>query len=104
MKNLFYSPSENILFWIAGYVAQPDNVHQFIIEITDPANEFADYAQVPFKSIKSMYITESRKYKYMRVYWVEDQTIKVEDVDKFIHNGKEVFNIGTGWTMRKWLC
>lgn len=104
MKNLFYSPAEKILFWIAGYVAQPDNVYQFINEITDSANEFGDYAQVPFKSINSIHITESQRYKFMRVYWVEDQTINVgNEVDTFIHNGKEVFNIGTGWTMQKWI-
>ena len=104
MNNLFYSPSEKILFWITGCPSMYGNVSEFIKAIKENADEFADYAQVPFNSIYFDRITESRRYKFMMVYWVEDQTIKVDDeVDSFIRNGKEVFNIGTGWTMQKWI-
>jgi hypothetical protein len=104
MKNLFYSPSEKILFWITGCPSMYGNVSEFIKIINEDAEAFSDYTQVPFNSICFDRITEGRRYKFMMTYWVEDQTIKANDADDtFIHNGKEVFNIGKRWTMREWI-
>jgi hypothetical protein len=59
---------------------------------------------VPFNEVKVQPIKESRRYKYMELYWVEDQKIKVSDeINTFTHNGVEVFNIGTEWNVWDWI-
>ena len=64
-------------------------------------NEFIlDIAKLPparTKDVKTDYIQESRRYKYMRVFWCEN--VEPEDVpdDAFHITGEN------GWTMYKWL-
>ena len=104
MKNLFYSPSENILFWIAPYLSVRDKVHTKITDMTERCFDFSSAIRVRFNQVKVRTISDSRRFKDRELYWVEDQTIKIDiGKDIFIHNEKEVFNIGTGWTMAKWI-
>ena len=101
--NLFYSEEENILFWVAGYTAADNTQHvdEIITSLRKRWNEFVfDVAKLPpsrTQEVKTDYITESRRYKYMRVFWCGD--VEPEDVPE------DAFHItgANGWTMWKWL-
>lgn len=101
--NLFYSENEKILFWVAGYtlIDNTQLVDQIIDDLRKRWNDFVyDVAKLPparTKEVKTDYITESRRYKFMRVFWCEN--VEPEDVPE------NAFNITgeNGWTMWKWL-
>ena len=63
MNNLFYSVSESILFWIAGYVS--DDAQSII----DAADKFSAIAKVSKSEIYIKDVLDSRKYKNMKVFF-----------------------------------
>jgi len=94
-ENLFYSPSEQLLFYVAGYTENNYEVEKIKEMLDECVKEFE--LSIPkgvTNPIKTDVITISRRYKYMRYFWV-----KVEE--KFV--SKEAFVIGNDWTMSKWL-
>lgn len=104
MKHLYYSPSEGILFWITPNQNDHKEVHLKINELTQRCTEFATAMQVPFNEVKVQLIYDSSKYKYMELYWVEDQRLKIDiEKDTFNHNDIRIFNIGLEWTVTKWI-
>ena len=71
MKNLYFSSSENIIFWVAGYTADGNtgvaiDKARFLVEY---AKEFANVTDVPLDMVFTFYVTNSRRYKNMRVFW-----------------------------------
>lgn len=76
-NNLFYSENENIVFYVTdGYwVDNAADVSEFIKLLEEERLKFArmiDRARLD--GIKSYKIETSRRYKYMRVFWVDNVT------------------------------
>lgn len=90
MKDLFYSVKDKKLFWVAGY-ANEINVKSLISTLTNNYNYFYKICKV--KEINTDVLRKSRKYKDMRVYWCDTETIP-----------EEAFVIKNDyWDMWKWL-
>lgn len=94
MTNTFYFTEEKLLCWVAGYTADGNssNVAQQIAFLKDNAQYFADFAKVPFEQVQTYYITASRRYKYMRVFFA---VVQPESVPKEVH-------VST-WKMFDWI-
>jgi hypothetical protein len=96
MKNLYFSPSENIIFWITGCTADDTGVAidkaRFLVEY---AKEFANATVVPLDMVFTFYITNSPRYRKMRVFWAE------VEAGFIIPEG--TFTIGRDSTMNKWI-
>lgn len=98
MENLFYSKSEKILFWVAGYTGDNNtcNALEKIAYLQKNAETFAKMCPgILISNVCTNQILSSRRYKYMRVFWAEN----IE------HPPKNAFVIGgeNDWTMSKWL-
>lgn len=93
MDNLFYSPTENIIFQIVGYSAvdSTSNVNEIIERIRKEADEFAVISGVDYKDVRSDYIKVSQRYKNMRVYYAHAKVVP-----------DSAFVIGGNWSMSKW--
>jgi hypothetical protein len=94
-ENLFYSTEENILFWVAGYTDNHHEVEKIKTMMDECVAEFElvipDCVKTP---IKTDYIIESRRYRFMRYFY-----IKIDK--KFV--SKKAFKLGKDWTMYSWL-
>ncbi len=97
VKDLFYSPNEQLLFWVAGYTADgnTDNVLQIIQSLKENAELFAQTACVNIEQVNTYYITTSRRYKYMRVFYAKVEPEKI--------SAKAFCFSNSDWTMAKWL-
>lgn len=97
MKDLFYSESEKILFWVSGYdiLHSNSNVVEATTDMLNDAQKLADVIMCNVSKVHTDYVSHSSMYKYMRVFYIQD-------VRKC---PPEAFNItnGNGWTMWKWL-
>jgi hypothetical protein len=96
IDNLYYSTEEKILFWVAGYT---DNYHE-----VDEIKQMLDECVKEFETviprgvkfpIKTDYITESRRYKNMRYFYVS-----ISD-ENFVP--RRAFELDKSWTMYSWL-
>jgi hypothetical protein len=97
VKDLFYSPNEQLLFWVAGYTADgsTDNVLQMIKSLKKYAGLFAKEIGVKIDQVETYYVLKSRRYKYMRIFYAKVEPEKV---------GADVFTfLNSDWTMLKWL-
>lgn len=94
MKDLFYSPTEKLLFWVAGYTDNTENVNKLVKMLDTLAMKFANKVLVKKSDVRTTFVTHSRRYKQMRVFYVKTD-----------HAPKKAFSIGSdkGWTMNKWL-
>ena len=97
MAEFFYSETEKILFNVAGYTDNSSNVEEIKKVLDNGVNELCELSKVKFdrKNVRTDFIRTSSRYKYMRVFYIED----IED--ELIP--KEAFRLGKDWTMRKWL-
>jgi len=89
MKQLFYSESDRRLFWVSGYSSDSETIG----EIKQRAVDFAKIAKVDVEDVQTYVIQNSRRYKYMRVYYCTSEFIPTEINHKF----------GSDWTMFKYL-
>lgn len=94
MKDLFYSESEKLCFYVAGYTDSSFNVNETVKMLNTEAKKFATGIKVPKKEVRTNYITSSSRYKYMRVFFAK---CKKAPKDAFLLDKK------SGWTMDKWL-
>ena len=94
-NELFYSGDEKILFWVAGYTDNTQHVNTILENLKNLRDHFVRLGGKG--AIKTDFITESRRYKYMRYFWCEDMEEKDVPEDAFRITG------ANGWTMRKWL-
>ena len=94
MKNLFHSKKEKITFWVSGYDYHTDNVKENINYLNENLDEFSNETNIPKNDIKSRVISSSRRYKYMRVFYANDNNCP-----------KNAFEFGDkgDWTMWKWI-
>ncbi len=95
-RDVFYSKQEAILFYVAGYTDNSDKVVDIEKVLNDGVVFLEKIAFIDTRTVKTKFITHSRRYKHMRVFYVETHEIP-----------KEAFIIGEkaedGWTMMKWL-
>lgn len=91
MKDLFYSPTEKTLFWIAGYTDNSNHVKDIVSMLNNNYNYFFKLCNNP--QIRTDIINNSIRYKYCRYFWAT--------VEK---PPEEAFEIGEDWTMDKWIC
>ena len=90
--NLFYSKTERILFHVAGYADNTDNVEQIIQKLTEGAEKLVEISFEDKENVNTFVVTHSRQYKGKRVFWV--RTDNVPDA---------AFKLTDDWTMTKWL-
>jgi len=95
MESLFYSESEKIAFYVAGYTDNSLLVEDIISMLNKHTKKFSEKVGVDSKTVKTDYITSSRRYKSMRVFYAENVTEKPE--------GAFVITSENDWTMHKWL-
>lgn len=98
MKNLFYSASEKILFWIAGHTGDlnTDNPAQKIKFMQENTADFMRIsAEIKPEKIGTFEVTKSQRYKYMRVYYATD--IETPPAEAFCISGEN------GWKMQNWI-
>ena len=103
MDNIFYSEDEKIVFWIAGYtrIDNTNSVDEQIEGLNEKRNEFLSLFNSETKpapeKVKTIFVDNSRRYKYMRVFYLEN--IEPNQVPE------KAFKITNknGWTMWKWL-
>jgi hypothetical protein len=68
---------------------------QKIKALKDNAETFASAAGIKLAEVQTYYISKSRRYKYMRVFYAKVEPEKV---------GADVFTFSNSdWTMFKWL-
>jgi hypothetical protein len=92
-KDLFYSPKENLLFWIPGYTDNSDNVEDIVKMLMLHSKELSFlHVSYEVKDVKTFYVSNSSRYKNMRVFYLETQVVP-----------KDAFSIGKDWTMIKWI-
>jgi hypothetical protein len=90
--DLFYSINEQLLFWVAGYTDNTDNVVDLTTIYLERARALADLTKSDIKNIGTREINTSRRYKRMRVFYIK--TIIIPE---------NAFSLGKDWDMWKWL-
>jgi len=71
----FYHSVDGYLFWVAGYTGDnsTDVVSEKITHLIDGAGEFANIAGCHAGEVKTMFVDNSRRFKYMRVFYIESK-------------------------------
>lgn len=95
MENLFYAYQGKVLFHVAGYQDNDNNVVNIIKALNAGARKLAGLISVDKKRVQTFLIEKSRRYKHMRVFFIEN----VESA--FVPQG--TYRIGADWTMETWL-
>ncbi len=96
MTDLFYSPTDKRLFWVAGYTDNSYNVREIITVLESNMNFFLKEVKFAKNTkVKTDYITKSRRYKSMRYFYIEN--VELKDVPK------DAFLLGEDWDMIKWI-
>jgi hypothetical protein len=98
-RDLFYSVHEKILFLVAGYTDNTDNVKSIVSMLENNAKHMQRISG-GIKEINTTYIEKSRRYKYMRVFYCKtdnppENAFRIGDTCKEDDPNK--------WTMMKWL-
>lgn len=102
LTDLFYSKSERILFYVAGYTDAGNN-DQNVESLRKVLKEgvlalervMSKIGMVDTREIKTFYVEKSSKYKTMRVFYVETDIIP--------ENAFILGDSGDDWTMKKWV-
>lgn len=94
MKNLFYFETENLLCWVAGYTADGNSalVSKIAGSLIADGNKFADISGVSINEVCTEFITKSRRYKNMRVFYA-----------RVGQPPSGATKISSPWTMSRWL-
>lgn len=111
MKDLFYTEFDKNLFWVSGYDIEHNNsyVTQFTQRILEDAQKFADASQCKLEEVRSFVVEVSRRYKYMRVFYVtkeliEDTIPTTRYFIKTVTEPKHGYSVEQlQWNMWKWL-
>lgn len=69
----FYYSFDGYLLWVAGYTGdnQTDSVREKIKYLTEDAAKFSQMAEIPIDYVKTLRVENSRRFKGMRVFYVE---------------------------------
>lgn len=76
--NLFYSPSEHILFYIAGYIDNSSKVGEIISTLNTSAKKLANLIGEKKENICTVVVEKSRRYKNMRVFFIKTRIVPVK--------------------------
>lgn len=100
METAFYSEKDDIYFYIAGYHGCDNTM--LAIEIANKLigeiNKLTKLLGVKDSDIKTDRITKSRRYKYMRVFYIQNAKANVLESEL-----NTAFCIGGGWSMQSWI-
>jgi hypothetical protein len=96
MHDLFYSETEKLAFWVAGYLDHDGEVSTVLNAIKEGEAKFKQLANLEDSvgPISTSYIAGSRRYKYMRVFYA---SVPYQPEGAFLITGEN------DWTMWKWL-
>lgn len=94
IRELYYSKVEKILFYVAGYTYNGENVGEQVEMLIKGAEKLATLIKTDRKNINTFFVTKSRKYKYMRVFYVKTDIVP---------EGAFSLNKKSGWTMKRWV-
>ena len=94
MENLFYSENEKLAFWVSGYDISSNNVQEIMQHFITKSAKACDLLNVSAFKLETIVISESRRYKYMRVFYAK--------VNKKPDNAFNI-TLRNEWTMDKWL-
>lgn len=106
MKNLFYTESDNMLFWIAGYTMDDTvNVVKKTTSLLKNAEIFAKVAKCTIEEVNTVLNPNPPRYQYMRVFYVQTKHIPKEAyVVKKVTEPKNGYSVEQlEWNMWKWL-
>lgn len=92
IKDLFYSKKEQIAFWVAGYTDNSLNANDQIEMLKKHTSKFAEVTGVEQASVYTDFITVSRRYRSMRVFYANSNKPPVGS-----------FELNDNWTMNNWL-
>ena len=94
MNKLFYSPSEELVFLVAGYTQDlnTDSVVEICASLTDNAVKLSQLVNCDISMVRTFEVTKSMRYKNMRVFYAKTNTAP-----------NDCFDIGDTWTMGRWL-
>lgn len=92
MKNLFYSKSEKIAFWVSNYGCSSSKVSEVVEWLKEKGGLAANAFGVELDAVRWYEITVSRRYKNMHVFYAETDVVP-----------ENAFELGEEWTMEKWL-
>lgn len=92
MKNLFYSEKQKLAFWVSGYDISTNRSCEIIDYLKRHTLKASKIFNCEFEDVETYVINESRRYKYMRVFFAT--------MDKCPENA---FDIGENRIMVKWL-
>lgn len=95
MDNLFYSEIDKVLFWVAGYRDNSDSIKEIVAMLNEHAEILSKETGVEKDNIKTFFVERSRRYKNMRVFYVED--VETAPEKAYTISSKN------GWTMMKWI-
>jgi hypothetical protein len=94
MQNLFYSENEKLAFWVSGYDISSNNVQEIMQYLIKTSAKACDLLNISVFKLETIIVSESRRYKYMRVFYAK--------VNKMPDNAF-IISDENGWTMHKWL-
>lgn len=77
MGNLFYSTTDKILYWVAGYTADGNtsSVEKMTDSLKENAIKFANVAGCNYQDVQTYYNDRPSQYQYMRVFYVKTDYI-----------------------------
>jgi len=103
MDNIFYSREEKTAFWVAGYCRDlnTDLAQQKVYDMLKNAKKFAKWAGVDVGTVKTYEITQSRRYKHMRMFYADG--INEAPKGAFCIGGQREDGSVSDWTMTKWI-
>lgn len=94
MENLFYSLSEKILFWVAGFTDNSPYVKEIVGMLDSNAKKLADLVSADVEGVCTIVLEKSRRYKNMRVFYIQTLIIPLRE---------GAWTIPEDTTMRKYL-
>lgn len=116
MKDLFYFAKDQQLVWVSGYDAlenQNDIDKQIeslrknkrkLISQLDFFTQVFHYLWIKRIVVKSYYIQNSSRYKYMRVFWCNVKYMSViPNTDVYLIEPNSNWSDDQQWTMWKWI-
>ena len=73
MKDVFYSKSDDRLFLVAGYTADDNtsSVQEKVNSLLENSRTFCEWAGCFPSQVKTTFVEKSRRYKYMRVFFID---------------------------------
>jgi hypothetical protein len=90
MNNLFFSRSDNFLFWVSGTPYSGYLMNRLVEDLQRKAWMLADLVGLSSDSIQTLVVQEpNSRYKDMRVYFVSILYSQIKDISGVQHIGED---------------